>query len=134
MKTPASTIRAMLDEVEATVNTRYRESPDPTCGCFYEPLPPGSKHGIPFAELSSSDKSDLLYTYVRWAEYEANGVTDAQILRLWTNVADGKPREHWLDDTGLPEPDRKRSLADLKKNAEAKQPGQTKNRDRSMDR
>lgn len=116
-KPDAKTIRTMLDDVQATVNARYRESPDPTCGCFYQPLPPGSRHGIPFREIHENDQSDLLHTYVRWGDYKEAGVTDAQVVRIWQNVTDGKPRAGWLDDTGLSQP--KITLDDLRKEIEA---------------
>src|SRR4051812_19814652 len=100
-KPTAKTIRQMLDDIQHTIAGWFTESPDPTGGALYMPAPPGSRHGVPFAELSLADRSDLLYSLICWQDYQARGVTEVQVLRVWTNVAEGKPRVAWLAGTGL---------------------------------
>jgi hypothetical protein len=96
------TIRQMLKEVEAVTKSRFHADPDPVAGPVEMfRMPDGKKGGDPFAALSVGEKIQVLGDYTRWHDYEERGVSSTQMDQVFRNVIDGKPREQWLEGTGL---------------------------------
>ncbi|MBV9124224.1 MAG: hypothetical protein JO112_12775, partial [Planctomycetes bacterium] len=99
------TIRRILDDVEAVTRSRFYEDPEP----YASPIemfrmPEGKKGGEPFASLSVREKAQVLADYTAWRDYEQQGVGFAQLDQVFWNVIQGKPREEWLDGSGLDQP------------------------------
>jgi hypothetical protein len=96
------TIRRMLKEVEAVTKSRFHEDPDPVAGPIEMfRMPAGKKGGEPFAALSVNEKIQVLSDYTDWHSYEERGISSQQMDQVFRNVIDGKPREQWLEGTGL---------------------------------
>lgn len=95
-------IARMLDGVEAVTKGRFYEDPDPVAGpveMFM--VRDGGPAGEPFGELSVQEKFQVLGDYTDWQDYEGKGVSFEQMDQVFRNVIEGKPREGWLDGTGL---------------------------------
>jgi hypothetical protein len=102
MQPKPDTVRQMLDNVEAVTKARFYADPEPVSGPVEMfPMPEGKPGGEPFAELSHGEKWQVLGDYTPGDYYEQRGVTAAQANRIFHNVVDGKPREQWLEGTGL---------------------------------
>ena len=99
------TIRQMLNEVEAVTKMRFSfftgsvSSPVEVFEIFrvYD----GEKGGKPFASLSGSEKMQALVGYTDYHHYEDHGISFAQLKQVFRNVILDKPREQWLEGTGL---------------------------------
>jgi len=108
-------IRKMLDDVEAVTKGRFYEDPEPIASPIEMFLvPDGRPGGEAFAQLSMREKHQVFGDYVDWQAYEAGGISFEQLDQVFWNAAQGKPRDQWLDGTGLQDQDRTKSLAVLK--------------------
>ena len=115
-KTPGrEVIRKMLDDVEAVTNGRFFADPEPVASPVEMFLiRDGRPGGETFAQLSMREKRLVLDDYTHWQIYERAGISFEQLELVFWNAAQGKPREQWLDGTGLDEQGRKKSLAESK--------------------
>src|SRR5262249_56666557 len=101
-KPDLQTIRQMLDDVEGITKSRFYEDPDPIASPIEMfRLPDGKPGGEPFAALSPREQLQVLGDYTQWQNYEERGVSFEQMDRVLVNVVNGKPREAWLEGTGL---------------------------------
>jgi hypothetical protein len=99
------TIRKMLDDVQAVINSRFYEDPQPIASPIEMfRMPQGKKGGEPFADLSAREKGQVLGDYTDWQDYQQRGITFEQMDQVYLNVINGKPRDKWLEGTGLPAP------------------------------
>jgi hypothetical protein len=98
------TIRQMLDNVEAVTKSRFYEDPDPIASPVEMFLVRDGRPGEPFAGLSAREKVQVLGDYTNWSGFQERGVTFEQMDQVFLNVINGKPRERWLEDTGLSMP------------------------------
>jgi hypothetical protein len=99
------TIRQVLDDVEAVTKGRFYEDPDPIASPVEMfKMPDGKPGGEPFAELSVREQVQVLGDYTRWREYERNGICSEQLDQIFWNVIQRKPREQWLEGSGLSQP------------------------------
>jgi hypothetical protein len=104
-KPDRETIRQMLDDVEAVTKSRFYEDPDPIASPIEMfRMPDGKPGGETFAELSVREKRQVLGDYTRWQDYEERGVSFEQMDQVFWNVIQGKPREQWLEGSGLDKP------------------------------
>jgi hypothetical protein len=112
-------IRKMLDAVEAVTKGRFYEDPEPIASPVEMFLiRDGRPGGETFAQLSMREKHQVLGDYTDWQAYQAGGISFEQLDQVFWNAAHGKPREQWLDGTGLRDQSRKKSLAELKDHAQ----------------
>jgi hypothetical protein len=145
-KTPdREVIRKMLDDVEAVTKGRFYEDPEPIASPVEMFLiRDGRPGGETFTQLSMREKHQVLDDYTDWQAHKASGISLEQLDQVFWNAAQGRPREHWLDGTGLHDqlPDNSReqegklSLDRLKEIAadRGKQPEDRKSRDKEMER
>jgi hypothetical protein len=116
-------IHRMLDDVEAVTKSRFYHDPEP----FMSPIEvfrmqDGKRGGEPFASLSNREKWQVLGDYSGWTEHEKRGIDLSQMDKVFANVINGKPKEQWLEGTGLSlSPDPKAVAAKLRA-ATPKQP------------
>src|SRR6266567_2069646 len=126
------TIRQMLEDVEAVTRGRFYPDPNPIASPVEMFLiRDGRPGGETFDQLSGKEKWQVLGDYTRWHDHEENGISFQQMDQIFSNVIESKPRAQWLDGTGLPDPTRKRSLADLK---HGNQKPRGKENDRGLER
>jgi hypothetical protein len=101
-KADPRTVRQMLKEVEAVTRSRFYEDPDPIASPVEMFRMPARKPGgEPFIALSVREKLQVLGDYTHWQAYEKRGISFEQMDRVFYNVIDGKPRDKWLEGTGL---------------------------------
>jgi hypothetical protein len=114
-------IRKMLDGVEAVTKSRFYEDPEPIASPVEMFLiRDGRPGGETFAQLSMREKLQVLGDYTDWqAAYEAGGISFEQLDQVFWNAAQRKPREQWLDGTGLGDQSRKKSLGELKEHGQS---------------
>lgn len=95
-------IREVLDDVQAITKSRFYEDPDPVASPVEMfRMPEGQEGGEPFSKLSVREKVQVLGDYTNWHDYEERGITFEQMEQVFWNVVQGKPRELWMEGTGL---------------------------------
>jgi hypothetical protein len=95
------TLREMLGDVEAVTQSRFYEDPEPIASPVEMFLVRDGRPGEPFADLSAREKLQVLDDYTSWPLFQERGVTFGQVDQVFLNVINGKPRDQWLDGTGL---------------------------------
>ncbi len=99
--TDKQTISQMLDDVEAVTRSRFYEDPEPIASPIEMFMVRDGRTGEVFSELSTREKFQVLGDYTQWSDYQKRGIGFEQMDRVYLNVVEGKPREKWLEGTGL---------------------------------
>jgi hypothetical protein len=64
-------------------------------------MPDGKPGGEAFADLSAREQVQVLEYYSHWPQGEEQGISYDQMEHVFANVIAGKPRDRWLEGTGL---------------------------------
>jgi hypothetical protein len=94
-------ILQMLDDVEAVTKSTYYADPEPIASPIEMFRLPAGAGGEPFSSLSRREKWQVLEDYTHWQDYEKQGIGFGPLDQVFGNVIDGKPREQWMEGTGL---------------------------------
>lgn len=136
MSAKVKMIRQILDDVESLTKQRFYEPPDQEQGPAEVFQVRDGRSGEAFDSLPIAQQVQVFSEHLDLDAYEAGGISFRQLNQIFWNVVEGKPRDEWLDGTGLRDPGRKKSLAELMENAtdKAKQPEHRKTHGRELDR